>query len=193
MEEIWKDIYFKDKGKVWDYRGIYQVSNLGNLRSVERKIKSGFSNTEFYTKKSKIRHQQLGSQGYKIIRLSKNCATKTKRVHRIIAKIFIPNLQDKPCVNHIDGNKANNNIKNLEWVSYSENNQHAVDNGLRNDNKTTYQYDEEMNLLNEFNSLSEASRKTNIHKGNMGSCARGERKLAGGYIWKYERIENNEN
>lgn len=94
----------------------------------------------------------------------------TKRIHRIIAETFISNPEDKEQVNHIDGNKLNNNIDNLEWVTASENVQHAFNQGLAINKKgfedsqsiAVNKYDLEGNILNEYGSMREASKESNI-------------------------------
>lgn len=112
MNEEWKDIE--------GYEGLYQVSNRGNVRrfgcSVNRKL------TKLPVKKGH----------YYYIPLCKNGKYKNFLVSRLVATAFIPNPNNKETVNHKDGNKTNNNVNNLEWNTYAENNKHAVENGLLN-------------------------------------------------------------
>lgn len=116
MEESWKDI----KG----YEGYYQVSTLGRIKSLERIINENGK----YIKPEKI--LSIKCCWYAQICFSINGIKKTKKIHKIVAEAFIDNPNNKKCVNHKDGNKANNNVSNLEWVTHSENTQHAFDNGL---------------------------------------------------------------
>ena len=105
ITEIWKDIQ--------GYEGLYWASNLGNIKSLKKVLK--FNKVE---------------KGYLHVTLYKNGTPKTIKAHRLTAKAFIPNIENKPEVNHIDGNKENNNIINLEWNTRAENNMHAIKNGL---------------------------------------------------------------
>lgn len=107
QDEIWIDVR--------DYVGGYFVSNLGRIRSNSSRAR---------VLKAAI------SSGYLVLTLYNNGAGKQLKVHRIVAENFIPNPDNKPCVNHIDGNKLNNHAANLEWVTYSENTIHAIDNDL---------------------------------------------------------------
>lgn len=128
QEEIWKDIP--------GYEGYYQASNLGNIRSVDRVVINGSGkNSHTSHIKGKMLKQYISRKnGYAYVALSVNGVSKTKRVHVLIAKTWIDNPCNKPQVNHIDGNKANNNINNLEWVTQSENMLHAYNTGLEKKN-----------------------------------------------------------
>ena len=123
--EIWKNI----KG----YEGLYQISNLGNVRSVPRIIDSQFKGKpikrEVY---EKILKKSSTKFGYDYVCLSKDGKTKKYKIHRLVGEHFIPNLENKRTINHIDGNKHNNTVENLEWATYKENQQHAIRTGLWN-------------------------------------------------------------
>lgn len=118
--EIWKDI----KG----YEGLYQVSNFGRIRSLDRWRNSG---TGGYFQTGKILKTKEDVNGYLRVSLLKNGKYQKMNVHRLIAIAFIPNENNFPIINHKDGNKLNNNISNLEWCTYSYNSKHAYDNELR--------------------------------------------------------------
>ena len=124
MQEQWKDI----KG----YENIYQVSNLGNVRSVDRYINQKNSKCDKYNHiyKGKILKQFINNAGYCQVQLSYKYKSIPKRVHRLVAETFISNPKNYKCVNHIDGNKQNNNVNNLEWCTYSHNNSEARRLGL---------------------------------------------------------------
>ncbi|RKJ52866.1 hypothetical protein D7X33_31535, partial [Butyricicoccus sp. 1XD8-22] len=117
--EVWKTI----KG----YEGYYEVSNLGRVRSLARIVvdKSGRK----HNVKSKILKSRKGGPGYLTVNLNKDGKGKTFNVHRLVAEQFIPNVYNKRVVNHIDGNKTHNHVNNLEWVTHSENHQHALSTG----------------------------------------------------------------
>lgn len=110
MNEIWR--------KVVGYEGYYEVSNLGRVRTTPhlRKAIQGE-----YMQKSIIRKPYLSKNGYFVLNLSKDGVIKTKYIHKLVAEAFIPNPKKLPVVNHIDGNKENNNVFNLEWVTQRDN------------------------------------------------------------------------
>lgn len=124
MDEIWKDII--------GYEGLYQVSNLGRVKSVERIIKYNGTgkggSTRLYP--SVILRQCLNTVGYYQVSLSINNNRKRFMVHRLVAQAFCNAVIDKYYVNHIDGNYLNNVVDNLEWVSSIENARHAIVMGL---------------------------------------------------------------
>lgn len=118
MEEIWK--------KVIGYEESYEVSNLGNVRSFDRFIKCKKKVEYFLFFKGYPIKQKISFFKYLCVSLKKNQKHSMKAVHRLVAEAFIPNPENKPFVNHIDGNKQNNSIDNLEWVTHRENCIHAT-------------------------------------------------------------------
>lgn len=102
---------------VKNYEDYYEINNLGQVRSKR--------------KKDYIMEQRIDRGGYYTVRLSRpNKLSSTQYVHRLLAFAFIPNPEDKCCINHLNGNKFDNSLSNLTWATYSENRQHAVDTGL---------------------------------------------------------------
>lgn len=95
-----------------EYKDYYEISNLGNVKLLRRN--------------NKITKGYLNKDGYKYITGNNKNKRSTLFIHRLVAEAFIPNPENKPCINHIDGNKTNNNVENLEWCTYSENMKHAV-------------------------------------------------------------------
>lgn len=121
MIEIWRDIE--------GYEELYQVSNLGNMKRIKG----------IQCKEDRLLKPATHRQGYKRIRISKHDVGKNYLVHRLVALAFIPNPENKKFVNHINGIKDDNKVSNLEWSTYSENNQHAYDNNLNsNEGKRGY-------------------------------------------------------
>ncbi|MEH7514128.1 NUMOD4 motif-containing HNH endonuclease [Gottfriedia acidiceleris] len=118
--EIWKDIP--------GFEGLYQASNLGNIKALKR-IK--WSGKGFYFKDEQLLKPGTDPNGYNIVVLCPRNKKKSFRVHRLIAKTFIPNRENKRCVNHKNGIKSDNRWINLEWATHSENNKHAYDCGLK--------------------------------------------------------------
>lgn len=123
-EEIWKDIP--------EYEGLYQVSNLGRIKSLPRKNNKRIINKEIIKVFTKL------PNGYLKVGLSKNGKTKYYFVHRLVAEVFIPNLENKPCVNHKDCNRKNNDVSNLEWVTHKENNSYKDHHLKRNISSVIY-------------------------------------------------------
>jgi hypothetical protein len=118
--EVWKDIK--------DYEGIYQVSNFGNVKSLDREVAP--NNRVPYWRKGKICKQSKSNLGYMTVGFTVNTIKVNKYVHRLVAEAFIANMNDYPQVNHIDCDKTNNRMYNLEWCTNSQNHIHATKNGL---------------------------------------------------------------
>ena len=193
-EEIWLPVV--------GYESYYEISNRGNVRSFERtityetKAKSGiFVDRVIKPKNRKI---CINTCGYYHTSFKVNKINKVVRIHRLVAEAFIPNPENKPEVNHKDGIKTNCTVSNLEWATPTENNQHALDTGLRRsaafgkfgiDNpksKDIIQLDKAGNVLNRFAGAREAERKTGIANSNISNCCHGKKMFAGGYIWKFD-------
>ena len=117
MEE-WRDIP--------GYKGLYQVSNLGRIKSLIDKKYDLNENVVKIINRERILKQNLTKKGYCSVKLYKNGKGKTYKIHRLVAEIFIPNPENKPQVNHIDGNKQNNCVTNLEWNTNEENFNNAI-------------------------------------------------------------------
>ena len=172
MEEIWKDIE--------GYEGLYQVSNMGRVRSLRKNI---------------ILREGI-SRGYSVLNLSKNGKPLTKKVHRLVANAFIPNPDNLPQVNHKDENKLNNCADNLEWCTQEYNLNYGTGNkkrGLSNTNgklsKPVCQYSKDGCFIKEWKSIMDVERMTGYDCGHISACCRNIRKTAYKYIWKYKKEE----
>lgn len=165
--EIWKDIP--------GYEGLYQASNLGNIKSLN------YNNT----KKEKLLKTKYDKRGYLAIELRNKGKRYYTRVHRLVAMAFIPNPNNYPQVNHKDENKENNNVDNLEWCT----NDYNAHYGTRYERirtkllKPVKQYDLDGNYIQTFNSIEEA--KKEVNNNHIGAVCDGKRKTAGGYKWEF--------
>lgn len=117
--EIWKPIE--------NFEHSYQISNFGRIKSLPRKVIYRDGRIRSYNEK--ILNLRIDPKGYYFISLYKNTILIQERIHRLVAKAFIPNPENKPCVNHLDSDRLNNNLINLEWCTYSENTKHGVKQG----------------------------------------------------------------
>ena len=175
MKEIWKDI----KG----YEGLYQVSNLGNIKTLQKEIKCKKNS---YLSKEKICKPSLDSSGYRQIVLTKNKIRKSFKVHRLVAQAFIPNPNNLPQINHKDENKQNNYIENLEWCTNLYNSRYGT-RPIRCSKHLEKKVKQIKNnkVIKKYNSLKEAEQNTNIKYQEISACCRKIIKTAGGYKWKY--------
>lgn len=161
-KEIWKDV----KG----YENLYKVSNLGEVKSLN------------YRKslKEKILKPRNNGDNYLCVILK----GKKKYIHRLVAEAFISNPNNYKEVNHKDENKQNNNANNLEWCTRKYNCNYGTKN--EKTSKKVVQYDKVMNKINEYKSISEASKKTKVFISSISAVCKKKRKTAGGYIWRYK-------
>lgn len=173
------------------------MSNLGRIRSLDHYIRQRNNSKKLH--KGKILNTWSDKIGYTIVGLNKYNEYKLKKVHRLVAEAFIPNPENKSDVNHKDGNKSNNNVDNLEWVSRSENMKHAYSTGLskpywtgkRGWNSTTGRPVKQIDIktgevINIYGSMEEAARHLHIVcAGNIRRCIIGRTKSCAGYKWEY--------
>lgn len=164
MEKQWKTI---ELGSC-----VYAISNYGDVFNITRNRKQTF----FYE-----------GRGYASFSTQKNKVKKNYKVHRLVGMLFIPNPENKPQINHIDGNKLNNRVDNLEWATNSENNLHAVRIGLKDYSdrmKKVVQIKDNV-VIKVHKSIAGAERELGLSKGSVYDCLRHRRKQAGGFEWKY--------
>ena len=165
--EVWKDI----KG----YEGLYQVSNLGRVKSLN------YNNTN---KEKILKSETL--RGYIRYHLFKKNKGKHYFLHRLVAEAFIPNPNNYPIINHIDGNPLNNNIDNLEWCTYKYNAEHALKTGLVNMYSFVMKDKKTKQVIRTFKNLYELQKEMNFSNyAHIYTCCKGKRKSAYGYIWEY--------
>ena len=186
LNEMWKDIA--------GYEGLYQISNLGRVRFLDKEKLT--KNGTTYLQKGGIKSNYTTVHGYLRTSLTnefgqlKNCV-----IHRLVAIAFIPNANNLKEVNHIDGNKENNCVENLEWCTSSQNKHHACKTGLNNGklghtgavnklSKKVAQYDKFGNFIKVWDGLREAERN-GFDSSLIWMAATGKNKTHKGFIWKY--------
>lgn len=170
----------------------YEISNLGNVRNKKTK---------------RILKPAISNKGYYLVSLSDNCKMHTYTIHKLVKEHFDRCAFEYEVINHIDGNKLNNNINNLEYVTQKDNCIKAWNLGLcENIRKSAYQlkhstkiktsrevvqYDKNYNEIARYSSIREAERKTGINNSNIIKCCKNKKYKAGGYIWGYARTASN--
>lgn len=172
------------------YESYYEVSNYGNVRSLARSSKhwrSGYQRMVY----GKLLIKQVAKRGgYHTVHLKISGKRKNCKVHRLVAEAWLSNTYNKPFINHKDGNKINNSIKNLEWCTHQENVNHAVANGLRpkivrtKKWKSVLAYNKNGDFIKEYTSIRDAARELNVFGQNICSVLSGRQKWVKGYTFK---------
>jgi len=174
--EIWKDIK--------NYEGLYQVSNWGRVKS----LGNGKSNNS----KERVIQPIKSKYGYLQVGLHKNGKMKTFKVHRLVATAFLENQENKPEVNHIDEDKTNNSVENLEWVWHRDNCNHGTHNervakALTNgkQSKLVLQFTLDGEFVREWSSIAECGRN-GFYSSAVCNCCQGKKPQYKGFTWKYK-------
>lgn len=168
-DEIFKDINF-----IKDVRPIYEISNYGRVRN---------------KKTGKILKPYVNPKGYHQITMCCEKGNKTKLVHRLVALAFISNPKNKPQVNHIDENRHNNHVVNLEWVTEWENSNHGTRN--KKISKPVIVFDEYWDWIGEFDSIKSASEHLKIDVSSISKCCKGRIDTCKGLIFKFKAEQEN--
>lgn len=183
QDEIWKDIQ--------GYEGLYQISNYGNLKSLDHivKTKNQYNKISNRTVKGKKIKKSFDRDNYYTVSLCKNNNKTTKRIHRLVAQAFIPNLENKSMINHKDENKQNNNFSNLEWCTakYNTNYNNMPKRRGISKRKKVYQFDKQNNLIKIWNYSKEAAEFYKVKDSSIRGCCCGKTKTIKKFIWKYQR------
>lgn len=171
------------------FEGRYSITESGEVYSHD------YQNTG----KLGIKSTRAIYTGYVYVDFSVNQKTRSMRLHRLVALTYLPNPENKPHVNHKDGNKLNNHVDNLEWVTRSENMRHAFDvlkmrpgwlgkKGKHHcQSKRIEKISDSGVLLSTYDSVREAAKASGIHASTIAQRARGELRQVDGYSWKYAR------
>lgn len=176
MKEIWKNLNWCPN---------YKISNLGNVMST-----IGYSGRhKVYYYRERIIKQRLDKYGYCIVHIrdKRNNINKMCKVHRLVAETFLPNVNFYSQVNHKDENKLNNCVNNLEWcdVKYNTNYGTRTKRISEKESVKVSQFDLNNNFMHTYNSLKEASLKTNTNQSGISMCVKGKYKSSNGFIWRY--------
>ena len=185
MEEIWKDIE--------GYEGLYQVSNLGRVRSLDRVVTRPHPKDQHlcdYKIKGRVLAQLPLTSGYLFVHLHKDKTSIQATVHRLVAKAFVQGYFDGAHVNHKDEDKHNNRADNLEWVTIRENSMYGTcqDRLHKNQRKPVIQMTLEGDFIKEWPSVWSVNYELGLDPGSIICVCKGtrKRKTCGGFRWKYK-------
>lgn len=188
QSEIWKDVP--------GYSGLYQVSNLGRVKSIER------VDANKHLVRERILKQSNRGNGYNVVVLYSK-GHKMFAVHRLVALAFIPNLDGLPQVNHKNENKTDNRVENLEWCTARQNANYGTNRArisktrkcskrckedVERRKRPIVQYDLSGKFIRRYDSISDAKIKNGIpvNNGSLNACLKGKQKTAYNYVWKYD-------
>jgi len=189
---MWKEIPNTD--------GLYFANEKGEIKSTSRERYYNAKGIKgCYKRNGKILKQPINNHGYPCVTIKyRNGSQKVIQVHQLIARTFLPNPENKPQINHIDGNKQNNNVSNLEWCTASENLKHAFRTGLNKGSrpfkgkfgkehfgsKPVIAYNKDGTIYKEYESQCLAAKDLGVNSSHISQCVNGKRNTAYGYLWK---------
>lgn len=187
MEEIWRDIN--------GFEGSYQVSNLGRVRSCDREIVR--STGRNYTKKGILRRPTVGTNGYFVVNLTSIKNQGVFLVHRLVAEAFLPNPENKPCVDHVNTDKLDNRVDNLRWVTSLENTHNPLtlervvravgliskSGGENKLSKRVFRFSLNKELIGEFPSTLEAAKSVGVKRCQIQACLYGTQMICCNSLW----------
>lgn len=159
----------------------YMVSSIGRVKSLNYNR----------TGKEKILKPYKNPDGYLQVILSKDGKIKSCKTHRLVAQAFIPNTDNKPCIDHINTNRTDNRVENLRWVTHTENMNNLLTlNKLKGENnykaKSIIQFSKDGDFIKKWDCQADIERELNILKSSISNCCSGRSKTSGGYKWGYE-------
>lgn len=178
--EVW--LKYKTYGRIF-----YFVSNKGRFVSI---IGININRSKGKCWKIKLITPYPNKKGYMLVRTNENKNTYYHQLHRVVLSTFCPLLDDYNYqVNHIDGDKSNNNLSNLEWCTCKENIKHAIQHKLIDNTKQVSMYSLDGEFIKEFNSITEAEKETGVLGVNISACCKHKIRQSGGYQWRYEKLD----
>lgn len=184
MVEIWKDIP--------QFEGLYQVSNMGRVRSLTRKVHIKESKYRVFKGSIKAGCYEL-KNGYHVVSLYKNGKSKRFFTHRLVAMAFIDNPQDLPQVNHKDENKTNNNVENLEWCDskYNTNYGNCIEKRIAPQRVKVSRFSIDGKYIETYESMAYIEREFGFNHSAICMCCKGQIQSAYGYKWEYAKDYGN--
>lgn len=177
LKEIWEPILGYEKN--------YEVSNYGQVRSIDRKISNGYIDQ---LHRGKVLSQFTNEKGYKRVRIQQNGVPKSFRVHRLVVEAFIGAIPDTLQVNHIDGDPSNNRLNNLEVVTASENQIHAVEVLKTIKTRPVISLNRTTGQLRKYVSAGAAARRLNIRKNKIYECLYGRKPSYKDRLWFFQDV-----
>lgn len=170
--ELWKPVKH--------YEGLYEISNLGRLKSLDT-----------FKHKGKIKNIRLDKDGYYIATLNKQTKQQTVKIHRLVAEAFIPNPNNFPQVNHKDENKQNNCVDNLEWCTQQYNMCYGSFRArvAEAHKKPVIQLTLENKFIKRWASAKDAALSLNLYAAAITACCKGKNYKTGGFRWEYDKKE----